>query len=120
MFAPRPTLPPPFDASPLVPLMKDWSVCLAAIESGLSAWCGANSSSFSFLYLFSSVSVCCFFVCSFLFFFLPSSLSLSLCASWHENPDVRPGFEKILERLSKLREEASDDDNPITGAPSAS
>ncbi len=79
----RPTLPPPFDASPLVPLMKDWSVCcLAAIESGLSAWCGVPvphlflSSSFFFLFF---VCVCVLLLCLFSPFLFPPFLSLSLC-----------------------------------------
>ncbi len=88
--------------------MKDWSV-------------GAMDTSARWM---TTARVLIFCILSSLFYFFSVCVScvsfLPLCASWHENPDVRPGFEKILERLSKLREEASDDDNPITGAPSAS
>ena len=59
----RPTLPPPFCDSPLVPLMKD---------------------------------------------------------CWHENPEHRPGFEKILERLLEIDAKVPADDNSIAGIPGTS
>jgi serine/threonine protein kinase len=59
----RPTLPPPFCDSPLVPLMK---------------------------------------------------------ACWGENPEQRPGFEKILERLLEIDAKIPADDNSVAGIPGTS
>lgn len=59
----RPTLPPPMDQSPLVPLMKD---------------------------------------------------------AWGENPEHRPSFEKILERLLQIDSQIPADDNSLYGIPGTS
>lgn len=52
--------------------------------------------------------------------FCDASLVPLMKDCWHENPEHRPGFEKILERLLEIDAKVPADDNSIAGIPGTS
>ncbi len=110
----RPTLPAECADSPMVPLMKDWSVgfwqqrrrerTTAAIKEAMRVYLLTRISSFCLLH--------------------PLSLSLSFLLppnfSWHTDPIQRPPFEKIVDRLRSIQAAIPTGDNSPHGLPNTS